>query len=267
MEAADQQRDEVARRPRERNKMVDLVHLFAELQPELAGIQGVDDNLGVIRGVWGQHFAALAVRTWVHDLDVILRDVDLQVARVRVVLVPVVADWEPARPGGDQVLQAHLGDGVELEGAQDAIGVAVRTTIGRLRLADNVHADVVRRGVVHAAVDPRNLNQVGTDAALPTTADGNGLAAVGPRCGRGYEDASLAKAPALAPRLEVQGEVVVGGSRDPPAHVGGPIAGGVDLPQDLLGQASEGLGDGLQGHALAGAEQAPERLHRARRSP
>mmetsp|Transcript_93318 Transcript_93318/g.273176 ORF Transcript_93318/g.273176 Transcript_93318/m.273176 type:complete len:221 (-) Transcript_93318:542-1204(-) len=112
VEAADQQRDEVTRGPRERHKVVDLVGLVGELQPELAGVEGVDDDLGVVRCVGCKDFAALPVSTWMHDLDVVLRDVDLQVTRVRVVLVSVVAHREAAGAGGYEILQAHLGDRV-----------------------------------------------------------------------------------------------------------------------------------------------------------
>mmetsp|Transcript_93725 Transcript_93725/g.264585 ORF Transcript_93725/g.264585 Transcript_93725/m.264585 type:complete len:208 (-) Transcript_93725:90-713(-) len=192
------------------------------------------------------------------DFDKILGNVDLQVPRVRVVLVPVMAHREAARAGRNQVFQAHPGDRVQLERAEHAIGMALDVAAHGLGNANDVHTDIVCGRVVHCLGDQRDLDQVGPNATLPAARDGHRLARVRTRRGCGDKHSRLAEAAALAARLEMQGEMETVVSRDFRAAVHGPLAAAPCAADDLLPEVVEGLADRRQ----IPLEEVPQCFHR-----
>mmetsp|Transcript_5530 Transcript_5530/g.10412 ORF Transcript_5530/g.10412 Transcript_5530/m.10412 type:complete len:271 (-) Transcript_5530:291-1103(-) len=179
METADQQGDQISRGPRQGYEVVYLVLFLTKLKPELAGVQGMDNHLWIIRRVRSQNLAAPALGARVDDLHVVLRDVDLQVSRVRVVLVTEMPHREAAGPGGKDVLQTHPRDGIELEGSDHTVGLSQPPVSLWLCCARDVHADVVRRRMVHVGIDSGDFDQVGPNLPLPLALQGDGPAVKG----------------------------------------------------------------------------------------
>mmetsp|Transcript_30134 Transcript_30134/g.65794 ORF Transcript_30134/g.65794 Transcript_30134/m.65794 type:complete len:282 (-) Transcript_30134:95-940(-) len=245
MESADQQGDKVTGGARQGQEVVSLVPIFAEFKPELAVIQRVDDNLGVVSHVRRHNLPIWSTSTRVHNSNAILGDVDLEIPRVRVVLVAEVAYREPAPSEGNWVFQAHPRDGVQLNRSHFTIRLTMIAGVSGLRDADDAHADIICRSMVHGAIDARDVYEVGPDAALPATLDWYGLLARRPRRSSGYKNPGLTQASTFAPRLEMESEVVAVVTRDRAAPMDRTITGSACLPQQLLRQIPQRVGNSL----------------------
>mmetsp|Transcript_10748 Transcript_10748/g.23683 ORF Transcript_10748/g.23683 Transcript_10748/m.23683 type:complete len:234 (+) Transcript_10748:907-1608(+) len=143
VKGAHQQSDEIAHGPGQGHEVEDLVLLVTKLESEFAGVRGVDDHLGIVCGVGRHHLTTSSAGSWVNHLHVLLGDMDLQVARMGIVLIPEVAHRKARGARRHDVLQTHSRDGVQLKWANNRLCHAKLTLTFGLCQTNDLHAHII----------------------------------------------------------------------------------------------------------------------------